>query len=95
MALEAICRRQEALGEPVGQATRIRSKYGSLRIYVEPVPNEDQENIIQAIEDKSEEVCELCGKPAATIEQGDWLATLCRPHANEWKEKGGRLFLSR
>lgn len=93
-ALEAICERQEASGEPVMFATRVRSKYGSLQFYAEGV-REAGDAVIGRAECLSESTCEICGAPGTEVERGDWVATLCGPHANEWQVVGGRLFRPR
>lgn len=56
----------------------IKEKFGGLRFYVGFVPRESKIfEIINKYEDLSFKICEVCGKPAKTINDGGWLTTIC------------------
>jgi hypothetical protein len=57
--------------------TQIKEKFGSLRVYINSA-NPDAQDIIWKAEEKSAEICELCGDcDSAKIRGGGWLKTLC------------------
>ena len=53
----------------------VKEKYGGLRIYVGGIDDETQD-FLDAIEEKSFTVCEFCGKPGKPRNSG-WIKTLC------------------
>lgn len=56
----------------------IKEKFGGLRFYVGFVPQESKIfEIIDKYEDLSFKICEICGKPAETINDCGWLTTIC------------------
>lgn len=67
---------------------KIKSKYGSLRFYVNvsgtPLEMRLAEAAIVAAECASERICEVCGAPGK-IRSGGWVITLCDEHHNETK----------
>lgn len=57
---------------------QIKEKFGGLRFYVGAIPRDSEVfEIIKKYEDLSFETCEICGKPAETINDCGWLTTIC------------------
>jgi hypothetical protein len=54
----------------------IKQKFGMLRIYVNPSPQEVL-NVLEKYELLSEHYCEKCGRPAQLTSDGYWLQTIC------------------
>lgn len=65
---------------------QIKEKFGGLRFYVDNVSHEIQ-HMIGELEQKSETICEICGKPGK-IRRDGWWKTLC-PECNGKKFKRG------
>lgn len=59
---------------------QVKEKYGTLRYYTSFITDEIDAAISQA-EDKSYEICEICGK-AGRLNEGGWYAVRCKEH---WK----------
>lgn len=57
---------------------QIKEKFGGLRFYVYGATKE-MYNLINEYEQKSYQVCEICGKPGYTRPTG-WITTMCRKH---------------
>lgn len=53
----------------------VKEKFGGLRVYVDRIDNETQQ-FVDSIEDKSYTICEMCGKPGKS-RSGGWILTLC------------------
>lgn len=76
-----ITRVYEEAGIPVDvEVSQIKEKFGTLRFYCvirgsEAVQDKVQQ-LIEAIEDKSASICEMCGKPGKGWNDG-WIYTLC------------------
>ena len=84
-----LCEDLEALDLPETFAVvQIKEKFGGLRFYENQVTSESKKLIGDA-EDKSMEICELCGKPGQLREQRpdgtrlSWIKTTCDEH---WQE---------
>jgi len=60
------------------RASQVKEKYGTLRFYMSSGTHE-MWDLIDAAEEKSERICEDCGKTAAETSADDWgwLTTLC------------------
>ena len=65
---------------------QVKEKWGSLRVYFDffdemsnVTENTDIHDLVYALEGQSKQVCEECGKPGYTAEQGGWYSTLCDP----------------
>ena len=68
---------------------QIKSKYGSLRCYLEFAPNDSYYEIINDYENKSERTCEICGSSERVGQTGGWIVTLCKEHGEKefgWEE---------
>lgn len=66
--------------------TQIKQKFGGLRVHVNHwVPY--IQGAIGMAEDFSYQVCEVCGKTAATQNVKGWITTLCDDHLKEAQEK--------
>lgn len=63
------------------QILQIKEKYGELRFYIGPAPD-DLLDAIDEAEMKSAETCELCGRPGRIRGTG-WLSTRCDAHYEE------------
>ncbi len=62
--------------------SQIKEKYGTLRVYIDcwcsAKLNEKIEGVIDEIEERSAEVCEVCSAtPAKLKARGGWYRTLC------------------
>ena len=64
-----------------GQVIQIKEKFGGLRFYVDGATDE-QYKLINAAEDKSYEICEVCGE-VGIVRKGGWVRTLCDVHEAE------------
>lgn len=67
----------DRLSEPVYVST-IKEKFGALRVYVYNASETDDQFITQA-ENRSLEICELCGLPGKLRDIG-WIKTMCYQH---------------
>ena len=56
--------------------TQVKEKYGSLRFYVSSAPSYVY-HVIDAMEEESSIVCELCGENGETTDVHGWYKTLC------------------
>lgn len=63
--------------------TELKEKYGTLRVDTNVYQIADRhvsdkaDEIASDAEDRSEETCMSCGKPATTIEHCGWISTIC------------------
>lgn len=71
---QAISAHAECVGLDV-VATQIKEKFGTLRFYVDGGDNEIH-RLIDAAEQESATICELCGNPGTLVAKG-WHSTLC------------------
>lgn len=55
---------------------QVKEKFGTLRFYVSSAPQEVYD-LIYEYENKSDSICESCGKPGKLTEKHMWLQTLC------------------
>ena len=62
--------------------TCIKEKWGGLRVYVDGV-DETVLDFLDEMEEKSYQICEVCGRPGKPRE-GGWVRTLCNKHAKEF-----------
>lgn len=62
-------------------ATQVKEKHGSLRYYVD-FGDDEICRLIDEAEEKSESICEVCGKPGRLMRSG-WLKTRCEPCASD------------
>lgn len=64
---------------------QIKEKFAQLRIYLGPSAVDDDElcDMIDAAEQASATICEMCGKAGLRHTTGSWLKTLCKEHATE------------
>jgi hypothetical protein len=60
-------------------ATQIKEKFGTLRFYIS-CGTDKMHDITSEAEQKSENVCEMCGKPGKLYAEG-WWYTSCPDHA--------------
>jgi len=72
--------------DPNAQAVQVKEKFGGLSFYI--IGNEEAQDIVGKYEEKSHEVCEVCGKKGVMCARGSWLKTLCGEHAlaNDYKK---------
>lgn len=71
----------EKYGIPVDiEVDQVKEKYGSLRFYATAKGPEhvqaEVDRLIRQAEDKSESICEECGKPGI-LRDGDWISVRC------------------
>jgi hypothetical protein len=58
------------------QVLQVKEKFSSLHFYVSNGP-EWYQDLIDYYEDKSNKICEQCGKPGRIRENRNWILTLC------------------
>lgn len=83
----AICIEQELKNLPLelqGQvlAQQVKSKFGGLRFYISKSTPHIL-GIISMAEAFSYKLCEKCGAPASTNNDGGWIRTLCENHKKD------------
>ena len=61
------------------RAVQVKEKYGTLRFYMSSSTSE-MENIIDEFEEKSEKICEICGKEGDIDFSQQWYAVRCDDH---------------
>lgn len=61
------------------EITQIKEKFGGLRFYTTPLP-EQANKIISLAEDESYKICEKCGIRGKLREDLPWIKTLCDYH---------------
>lgn len=61
---------------------QIKEKFGGLRFYINGATDEVY-NLISEYENKSFNVCEICGKEGKLYKSGYWLSTRCEEHKHE------------
>lgn len=60
------------------QICQVKEKFGGLRFYINSAPDEVHK-LIREAENKSLEICEVCGNPGKQ-RNGGWIKTLCEEH---------------
>lgn len=60
------------------QVCQIKEKFGGLRFYINEASDEVHK-LIQEAQNKSYEICEVCGEPGK-MRPGGWIVTLCDKH---------------
>ncbi len=60
------------------QICQVKEKFGGLRFYINSAPDEVHK-LIREAENKSLEICEVCGNPGQQ-RNGGWIKTLCEEH---------------
>ena len=63
------------------QVCQIKEKFGGLRFYINGAPD-GVHKLIREAENKSYEICEVCGEPGE-MRKGGWIVTLCDKHNEE------------
>ncbi|TPG50759.1 hypothetical protein EAH75_04835 [Rhodanobacter glycinis] len=71
---QAISTHIESIGLDI-VATQVKEKFGTLRFYVDG-GDEEVFRLIDAAEQESATICELCGAPGALVMKG-WCSTRC------------------
>ena len=69
---------------------QVKEKFGALRFYIS---YEDKALVDKTIEarDRSETICQECGKPGTMLEDHGWYSTLCTGCGARWRaERAGR-----
>lgn len=67
------------------QVCQIKEKFGGLRFYINGARDEVHK-LIRGAENKSYEICEVCGEPGE-MRHGGWTVTLCDKHNEERGKK--------
>lgn len=60
------------------KAVQVKEKFGTLRFYID-IGTDEQNKMIDEAEDKSHELCEVCGAKGSPT-KSDWIKTLCTEH---------------
>jgi len=69
--------------EPQGVvASQVKEKFGGLRFYLRGGATDAVWDLIDEAENKSEEICELCGQPGK-LRGKSWVQTLCAKCSKE------------
>jgi hypothetical protein len=69
---------------PEVRCAQCKSKFGSLRIYLDDDASTEAVALAREYEARSRATCEDCGKPASTVHgRHGWISTLCAEHATE------------
>jgi len=71
-------------GIPQVEAVQVKEKFGTLRFYTGGVHKDHFDavhDMIGEAEEKSGEVCDVCGKPGETSGHG-WISTRCEEHVS-------------
>jgi len=68
------------------KATQVKEKYASLRFYVNSAPD-PLWDLISTYEDRSEKICEECGKESSGPRGKGWIRTLCEDCWKEYENK--------
>lgn len=80
--IDALCQclqdRTDFHGDPQVKATQIKEKFGTLRFYVDQA-SEIQFALIEDAEERSAQICDVCGAPARLRNNG-WMVTRCDQH---------------
>jgi hypothetical protein len=71
----------EGQGNQSFAVVRVREERGGLRVYVNDGTDAIYERI-QAAEEESYHVCEICGEPGS-LRQNGWIRTRCAEHAED------------
>ena len=66
--------------------TQIKEKFGRLVFYLNE-ENDELSKMIKNVFEKSSHICENCGKPTETIDDGGWLYTLCKDCYDGYKRR--------
>ena len=66
-------------------AAQVKEKYGTLRFYI-LFGSDKAFDLIEAAEEESKKICEVCGAVGSLKERGYWLKTLCDIHNELWQE---------
>ena len=66
-------------------AAQVKEKFGGLRFYVHGADPEVL-GMISMAESMSYRICEQCGNPARSNNDGGWIHTLCSPCRSKYKE---------
>lgn len=67
---------------------QVKEKFGGLRIYVNG-GNKEIWDYLRALEDRSLQICEVCGRPGRLRDSRSWWRTLCEEHSGEGTEEAG------
>jgi len=65
------------------KASQVKEKYGTLRFYMS-METDEMDRLIRLYTDKSDEICEQCGKPGQLRGNG-WLFVACDEHSKDQK----------
>jgi hypothetical protein len=71
--------RENKEGDDVPHAVQVKQKYGGLVLYMSSYVK-GMDELIQATEKESYNVCEVCGR-RGKIRNGGWIQTLCEEHS--------------
>lgn len=62
----------------IPRASQVKEKFGGLRFYM-TMATDEMFDFIEEAESKSTTICEVCGEPGKTFNDG-WMVTLCENH---------------
>lgn len=65
------------------KAVQVKEKFGELRFYM-TMETPEMEALIDAAEEESAHICEICGRRGKTRDLAGWLQTLCFWHHIRW-----------
>ncbi len=68
--------------DPAPKAVQVKEKFGALRFSMS-LTNEEMQSIIDEFEEKSQRICEVCGKEGEIDFTESWYACRCQDHRNK------------
>jgi hypothetical protein len=82
-----LCEQIEAVGDPAPfKVEQVKEKFGGLRFYSN-TGNAAIHALIEAAENASGHICEVCGQPGTLRKDRSWIRTLCDSHAENTPKK--------
>lgn len=86
--IDEIAKKHNQIGEHYPKAFQVKSKFGGLRFYMEPLSGTAFEEINEAIgeiEIQAYKTCEQCGRSGSIRNDLYWIAVLCDEHYKHYK----------
>jgi hypothetical protein len=81
--IDSLFKNNNLNGDDYPACVQVKEKFGSLRFYMEGIPeriNNEAHTYIGEAEEKSSKTCEDCGKPGEIVSVRGWYRCLCKEH---------------
>jgi hypothetical protein len=85
--LEATIAQEPAAVRRGRKVTRLREKFGVLRVYLSKVPTPEVQAILDEAHATAMVTCEVCGAPGRMADRHGWISVKCDAHEN-WSPAG-------